>query len=55
MMYASQMIMLDPLNVYSALGQLYLNKTGRNKKKLLILLVLPVLLDYFFIKDPFYR
>ena len=31
MMYVSQIIMLYTLNLYSALGQLYLNKTGRKK------------------------
>ena len=30
-MYESQIIMLYTLNLYSALCQLYLNKTGRKK------------------------
>ena len=32
-MYVSQITMLYTLNLYSAVGQLYLNKTGKNKKK----------------------
>ena len=35
MMYVSQIIMLYTLNVYSAVCQLYLNKTGRKKVHLL--------------------
>ena len=31
MMYVSQIIMLHNLNLYSAVCQLYLNKTGRKK------------------------
>ena len=33
MMYAHQIITLYTLNFYSAICQLYLNKTGRKKKK----------------------
>ena len=33
MMYVSQIIMLYTLNLYSAVFQLYLNKTGRKKNK----------------------
>ena len=33
MMYVSQITMLYTLNLYSAVGQLYLNKTGRKKIK----------------------
>ena len=33
MIYVSQIIMLYPLNLYIAVCQLYLNKTGRGKKK----------------------
>ena len=33
MMYVSQIIMLHTLNLYSAVCQLYLNKTGRKEKK----------------------
>ena len=32
MMYVSQVIMLYTLNIYSAISQLYLNKTGRKKE-----------------------
>ena len=32
MMYGSQIIMLYTLNSYSAIYQLYLNKTGRKKE-----------------------
>ena len=32
-MYVSQITMLYTLNLYNAVGQLYLNKTGKNKKK----------------------
>ena len=38
MMYVSQIIMLYTLNLYRAICQLYLNKTGR-KKKLYMLLI----------------
>ena len=33
MMYVSQINMLYTLNLYSAVGQLYLNETGRKKQK----------------------
>ena len=31
MIYISEIIVLDTLNLYSAICQLYLNKTGKNK------------------------
>ena len=34
MMYLSKIIMLFTLNLYSAICQLYLNKTGREKIKI---------------------
>ena len=37
MMYVSQIIMLYTLNLYSAVCQLYLKKTGRKKLRVLIL------------------
>ena len=39
MMYLSQIIMLSPLNLHSGFYQLYLNKTGRTKRKPCFLLV----------------
>ena len=33
MIHVSQIIMLYTLNLYNALCQLYLNKTGKRKKK----------------------
>ena len=33
MMYTSQIIMLNTLNLYSTVRQLYINKTGRKKKE----------------------
>ena len=36
MTYVSQIFMLYILNLYNAVCQLYLNKTGREKKKNLI-------------------
>ena len=33
MMYVSQIVILYTLNLHSAVCQLYLNKTGRKKKK----------------------
>ena len=37
MMYISQIIMLCTLDLYSDLCQLYLNKTGREKRKKMIM------------------
>ena len=44
MMYVSQVIMLYTLNLHSAVCQLYLNKTGRKKKTLILLLALPFII-----------
>ena len=33
MMYVSQIVMLHTLNLFSAVCELYLNKTGRKKAK----------------------
>ena len=33
MIYIEQIIMLWILSLYSAMGQLYFNKTGKNKRK----------------------